>query len=155
MPGKYGVASHRIVAQTSFKSARLESDRRWAEFGRRPKQRAIVTGQRSDAGSPVRRQFPTMEAAPRGSSARRSRAPFRSAKSAQAAYAGLRPLFDLQGDAHEIGEILRTDTLHHPGAVVLHGLRADVELLSDFLVRQPGDGKFHHLSLPRRQHLEA
>src|SRR5712671_6838091 len=67
----------------------------------------------------------------------------------------LRPPIDLHGDAHELGEVLRADALHHPGAVVFYGFRADIKLRSDFLVRQPGDRKFHHLALPRRQHLEA
>src|SRR6266436_9710828 len=67
----------------------------------------------------------------------------------------LRPPIDLYGDAYKLGEVLRADALHHPGAVVFYGFRADIKLRSDFLVRQPGDGKFHHLALPRRQHLEA
>jgi len=62
----------------------------------------------------------------------------------------LRPPIDLHGDAHKLGKILRADALHNPGAVVFYGFRADIELRSDFLVRQPGDGKFHHLPLSRR-----
>src|SRR5258706_3311004 len=67
----------------------------------------------------------------------------------------LRLPIDLHGDAHELGEILRADALHHPGAVVFHGFRADIEPRSDFLVRQPGDGRYNPWALPRRQPLEA
>jgi hypothetical protein len=45
-----------------------------------------------------------------------------------------RPLLELHGNAHQFGKTLCVHALHHPGAMVFHGLRTDVELRGDFLV---------------------
>jgi hypothetical protein len=42
---------------------------------------------------------------------------------------------DLDGDAHEVCDISRADSLHDPSAMVLDGLGADAELGADLLVR--------------------
>jgi hypothetical protein len=44
------------------------------------------------------------------------------------------PLHELHGNAHQLGKALCVHALHHPGAMVFHGLRTDVELRGDFLV---------------------
>src|SRR5262249_32077863 len=65
------------------------------------------------------------------------------------------PCLDVHADAHEVGEPLRAGTLHHPGAVVLHGFWADVEPRSDFLGGQCWDTKITHLALPLGHLLDA
>lgn len=52
-------------------------------------------------------------------------------------------------------QALRLHLLHHAGAVDLHGARAHAQVLGDGLVGLPGHQPVQHLTLPRRQAVQA
>jgi hypothetical protein len=59
------------------------------------------------------------------------------------------------GLPHKIGKVFSAHLFHNPRSIVLHGPRTQFQLESNFLICESMGDHVHHLTLARREFVEA